>query len=98
MVLEPLECSVLPLGISSCLEVGLCDLCSSQMKVFLLLILFATRGSVGRMQLGVRAWAGQLVGSSPTHREGTEREMQIVVGERGEKTTMTFLLGVLCLF
>lgn len=93
MVLEPLECSVLPLGLSSCLGVGLSDLCSSQIKVFLLLILFATGGSVGRMQLGVRAWAGQLVGSSPTRWEGTEREMQIVVGERGEKTTMTFLLG-----
>lgn len=79
MVLEQLECSVLPLGLSSCLGVGLSDLCSSQFKVFLLLILFAPRGSVGRMQLGVRAWAG----SSPL--EGTEREMQIVVGERGKK-------------
>lgn len=97
MLLEPLECSV-PLGLSPCLGVGLSDLCSPQIKVFLLLILFATRGSVGRMQLGVRAWAGQLVGRSPTLQEGTEREMQIVVGERGEKTTMTFLLGVFGLF
>lgn len=74
MVLEPLECSVLPLGLSSCLGVGLSDLCSSHFKVFLLLILFATRGSVRRMQLGVRAGAGQLVGNSPTQPLGGNRE------------------------
>lgn len=69
---------------------GILDPCSSQFKVFLLIILFANRGLVGRMQLGAGARARWLGGGSPTPGEGTESKMQILVGERGKTCRKPF--------
>lgn len=69
---------------------GLFDPCSSEFKIFPLLISFANGGLAGRMQLGAGAWAWPLGGDSPTRREGTERAMQIVVRERGKTRRRPF--------
>lgn len=64
-------------GVPSCWDVlccpwglapawGLVDPCSSQFKVFLIIISFANGGLVGRMQLGDGAWAGWLRGAHPS--------------------------------